>query len=76
MIWYVGMFGSMAYAAVGLYLKPDTTITTWATDEALARELRIENGEEVELGMNYSQLAHGNVWTKAIGSRPVRGSEE
>jgi len=37
LIWYWGMFGSMALAAVGLYYKPDTSIQTWALKEAKAR---------------------------------------
>ncbi|KAH7931052.1 Ndufb11, NADH dehydrogenase 1 beta subcomplex subunit [Leucogyrophana mollusca] len=36
-IWYVGMFGSMAMAAVLLYYKPDTSIQTWALKEAKER---------------------------------------
>ncbi|KAH7915819.1 Ndufb11, NADH dehydrogenase 1 beta subcomplex subunit [Hygrophoropsis aurantiaca] len=36
-IWYVGMFGSMAMAAVLLYYKPDTSIQTWALKEAKDR---------------------------------------
>ncbi|KAG8902271.1 hypothetical protein FRB99_004690 [Tulasnella sp. 403] len=46
LLWYVGMFGSMAVAAVGLYYKPDTSIQTWALQEARARlEARGENFE-------------------------------
>jgi len=37
LIWYVGMFGSMATAAVLLYYKPDTSIQTWALAEAKNR---------------------------------------
>lgn len=36
-IWYWGMFGSMAFAAVMLYYKPDTSIQTWALEEAKNR---------------------------------------
>ncbi|KAF8843981.1 hypothetical protein PAXINDRAFT_105052 [Paxillus involutus ATCC 200175] len=36
-IWYIGMFGSMATAAVLLYYKPDTSIQTWALKEAKER---------------------------------------
>ncbi|PFH54540.1 hypothetical protein AMATHDRAFT_135062 [Amanita thiersii Skay4041] len=36
-IWYIGMFGSMAFAALMLYYKPDTSIQTWALQEAKAR---------------------------------------
>ncbi|KAF9069109.1 ESSS subunit of NADH:ubiquinone oxidoreductase-domain-containing protein [Rhodocollybia butyracea] len=36
-IWYFGMFGSMAFAAVMLYYKPDNSIETWALREAKAR---------------------------------------
>ncbi|KAF9270288.1 hypothetical protein L218DRAFT_848857 [Marasmius fiardii PR-910] len=35
-IWYIGMFGSMAFAAVMLYYKPDTR-RTWALQEAKNR---------------------------------------
>ncbi|KAF5374775.1 hypothetical protein D9758_000213 [Tetrapyrgos nigripes] len=36
-IWYFGMFGSMGFAAVMLYYKPDTSIQTWALLEAKER---------------------------------------
>ncbi|KAH0838357.1 ESSS subunit of NADH:ubiquinone oxidoreductase-domain-containing protein [Lanmaoa asiatica] len=36
-IWYFGMFGSMALAAILLYYKPDTSIQTWALKEAKER---------------------------------------
>ncbi|VDB99700.1 unnamed protein product [Peniophora sp. CBMAI 1063] len=36
-LWYFGMYGGMAAAAVGLYFKPDTSIKTWALKEAKAR---------------------------------------
>ncbi|PBK77278.1 Ndufb11, NADH dehydrogenase 1 beta subcomplex subunit [Armillaria solidipes] len=36
-IWYIGMFGTMAFASVMLYYKPDTSIQTWALEEAKQR---------------------------------------
>jgi len=36
-IYYWGMFGTMAVAAVLMYNKPDTSIQTWALREAKAR---------------------------------------
>ncbi|KAH7104581.1 ESSS subunit of NADH:ubiquinone oxidoreductase-domain-containing protein [Auriculariales sp. MPI-PUGE-AT-0066] len=36
-IYYWGMFGSLGTAAVLLYIKPDTSIQTWALQEAKAR---------------------------------------
>jgi len=36
-VWYYGMYGTMAFAAVMLYYKPDTSIQTWALKEAKAR---------------------------------------
>ncbi|KAI0788576.1 ESSS subunit of NADH:ubiquinone oxidoreductase-domain-containing protein [Abortiporus biennis] len=36
-MWYYGMYGSMALAAVLIYYKPDTSIQTWALNEAKAR---------------------------------------
>jgi len=36
-IWYLGMFGSMGFAGVLHYYKPDTSIQTWALAEAKAR---------------------------------------
>jgi len=44
MIWYIGMFGSMAVAAIGLYAKPDTSIQAWALQEAKRR--MDESGEK------------------------------
>ncbi|KIY72813.1 hypothetical protein CYLTODRAFT_366975 [Cylindrobasidium torrendii FP15055 ss-10] len=43
-IWYIGMFGTMAFAGVMLYYKPDTSIKTWALDEA--RRRMDERGEK------------------------------
>ncbi|KAF8314974.1 hypothetical protein DL93DRAFT_2057709 [Clavulina sp. PMI_390] len=46
LMWYIGMFGSMGLAAVGLYYKPDTSINTWAMQEAKQRmEARGESTE-------------------------------
>ncbi|KAF4622897.1 hypothetical protein D9613_001868 [Agrocybe pediades] len=36
-VWYIGMFGSMAFAAVMLYYKPDTSVQSWALQEAKER---------------------------------------
>jgi len=36
-IWYIGMFGTMGFAAVMLYYKPDTSIQSWALCEAKER---------------------------------------
>ncbi|KAL1951640.1 hypothetical protein VTO73DRAFT_789 [Trametes versicolor] len=36
-VWYIGMYGSMGVAAVLLYYKPDTSIKSWALEEAKAR---------------------------------------
>ncbi|KAI0030651.1 ESSS subunit of NADH:ubiquinone oxidoreductase-domain-containing protein [Vararia minispora EC-137] len=35
--WYFGIFGGMGLATVGLYYKPDTSIKTWALQEAKSR---------------------------------------
>jgi len=46
LMWYIGMFGSMALAGVGLYYKPDTSINSWAMKEAKQRmEARGESTE-------------------------------
>ncbi|KAG6845784.1 hypothetical protein H0H87_003838 [Tephrocybe sp. NHM501043] len=36
-IWYIGMYGTMLFAGVMLYYKPDTSIQTWALNEAKQR---------------------------------------
>ncbi|OBZ79159.1 N-alpha-acetyltransferase 40 [Grifola frondosa] len=36
-IWHVGMLGTMGVTAVLLYYKPDSSIQTWALEEAKAR---------------------------------------
>jgi len=36
-LWYIGMFGTMAFASVMLYYKPDTSVQTWALKEAKER---------------------------------------
>ncbi|KAF5313196.1 hypothetical protein D9619_003233 [Psilocybe cf. subviscida] len=45
-IWYIGMFGSMAFVTVMLYYKPDTSIQTWALKEA--KERMDARGEKYE----------------------------
>ncbi|WWD17416.1 hypothetical protein CI109_101857 [Kwoniella shandongensis] len=45
-IYYIGMFGGMALAAVILTYKPDTSIQSWALKEAKAR--LDARGEEYE----------------------------
>ncbi|KAG9240482.1 ESSS subunit of NADH:ubiquinone oxidoreductase-domain-containing protein [Calycina marina] len=40
-IFYVGMFGSLGLAAVAYAFKPDTSIQTWALEEA-RRRLEVE----------------------------------
>lgn len=59
---------------VGLWYKPNTSIKEWARDEAEVRKQLREEGEEIELGVNYSQNMYGNQWTKEeIGMKPARG---
>ncbi|PPQ64432.1 hypothetical protein CVT26_002139 [Gymnopilus dilepis] len=36
-VWYIGMFGTMAFASVMLYYKPDTSVQSWALREAKER---------------------------------------
>ncbi|TCD61753.1 hypothetical protein EIP91_007979 [Steccherinum ochraceum] len=36
-MWFWGMYGGMAAGAVMLYYKPDTSIQTWALNEAKKR---------------------------------------
>ncbi|WPG99497.1 Hypothetical protein R9X50_00231200 [Acrodontium crateriforme] len=36
-IWYYGFFGSMLFGVVGYCYKPDTSIQTWALEEARRR---------------------------------------
>ncbi|GLB36216.1 putative ESSS subunit of NADH:ubiquinone oxidoreductase (complex I) [Lyophyllum shimeji] len=36
-IWYIGMYGTMVFAGIMLYYKPDTSIQTWALNEAKRR---------------------------------------
>jgi len=40
-IWYWGFFGSLGLAVVGWAFKPDTSIQTWALEEA-RRRLEVE----------------------------------
>lgn len=40
-IWVYGFFGSLAFGVVGYAFKPDTSIQTWALEEA-RRRLEIE----------------------------------
>ncbi|EIW70767.1 hypothetical protein TREMEDRAFT_29086 [Tremella mesenterica DSM 1558] len=46
LIYYFGLFGGMGLAAVLLTYKPDTSIQTWALEEA--RRRMEERGEKVE----------------------------
>ncbi|KAI0815131.1 ESSS subunit of NADH:ubiquinone oxidoreductase, partial [Irpex lacteus] len=44
--WYVGMYGAMGLAGLLLYYKPDTSVSTWALEEAKTRmEARGEKTE-------------------------------
>ncbi|OQO12213.1 hypothetical protein B0A48_02854 [Cryoendolithus antarcticus] len=36
-VWYYGFFGSLAFGVVGYWYKPDTSIQTWALEEARRR---------------------------------------
>ncbi|TEB34952.1 hypothetical protein FA13DRAFT_1728745 [Coprinellus micaceus] len=36
-MWYYGFLGSMLFAGVMLYYKPDTSVQSWALKEAKAR---------------------------------------
>ncbi|KAH9837105.1 ESSS subunit of NADH:ubiquinone oxidoreductase-domain-containing protein [Rhodofomes roseus] len=36
-VWYAGMYGTMLLAGVLLYYKPDTSLSTWAYNEAKSR---------------------------------------
>jgi len=40
-IWIYGFFGSLAFGVVGYAFKPDTSIQTWALEEA-RRRLEVE----------------------------------
>jgi hypothetical protein len=44
---YLCMYGGIVGLGIILYAKPDTSIYTWARDEALCRIKMRENGEEV-----------------------------
>lgn len=62
---------------VGLWFKPNVSMKAWARDEAVVRNQLVEEGKEIELGVNYSQNMYGNSWTKTeIGVAPVRGRSE
>ncbi|KAF2750342.1 hypothetical protein M011DRAFT_474794 [Sporormia fimetaria CBS 119925] len=37
LIFYIGFFGSFAFAAIAYQFKPDTSIQTWALEEARRR---------------------------------------
>lgn len=67
------IWGGFLFVGIGLWYKPQTDIRSWARDEALVRELLTDAGEVLELGRNYSQEMHGNVWTKLDGDKPRRG---
>ena len=74
MIYYVFMGGAAVVTTLGLTFKPNTSIKEWARDEAEVRSQLREDGEEIELGVNYSQNQHGNRWTKEeVGVKPARG---
>ena len=56
---------------IALIVKPDTRITSWAKDEAEARDAMIARGETPEYGMNYAQRQSGVSWEKAaVGEKP------
>ncbi|POS84685.1 hypothetical protein EPUL_003143 [Erysiphe pulchra] len=54
-IWVYGFFGSLAFGVVGYAFKPDTSIQTWALEEA-RRRLEIEGIlEEPQDNLNKKQ---------------------
>lgn len=62
---------------VGLANRPDTTVKTWAREEAAVRMKREDDGEEVEFGVHYSATANKfNFETEEIGDVPQMGEEE
>ena len=74
-IWYPGMGACTLLLVVGGIYRPDTSIRSWAHDEALVRERLEDEGIEIEMGRNYSQELHGHTWTKsAVGENPERNS--
>uniref|UniRef100_A0A7S3UYB4 NADH dehydrogenase [ubiquinone] 1 beta subcomplex subunit 11, mitochondrial n=1 Tax=Aplanochytrium stocchinoi TaxID=215587 RepID=A0A7S3UYB4_9STRA len=74
--YYFFMGASALVTIVGLTYKPETSIKAWARDEAEVRNQMIEEGKEVEMGVNYSQRKFGNVWAaKTVGERPVRAAD-
>jgi len=44
--YYLGFGGTFVVAGLGLYFKPDTSITTWAKEEARERLWKKEHGSE------------------------------
>ena len=60
---------------VGLGFRPDTTLESWAQEEAAARLKRLENREEVKFGVHYHQLE--KTFTKEeVGAVPMAEDEE
>lgn len=62
--YWEGSFWALILGTVGLtwmyQYAPNTNITSWAKDEAEARNRRRAQGEEVEYGVNYAaQAAYG-----------------
>lgn len=51
---YIG-YAAGVIAFVSLLYAPNTNLTDWARDEAIARNQRIKEGKEVKTGVNYSQ---------------------
>ena len=58
-ITYICYFGCTLWLVVGLSLKEDDSFKAWARREALAREVAVENGEEIEFGKYYSAGSRG-----------------
>lgn len=56
-VWYSMGGLSLVVGLVGFWNLPDTTITTWALEEAQKREQRREGGLGVEPGRNYAGMA-------------------
>uniref|UniRef100_A0A7S2CWN0 NADH dehydrogenase [ubiquinone] 1 beta subcomplex subunit 11, mitochondrial n=1 Tax=Octactis speculum TaxID=3111310 RepID=A0A7S2CWN0_9STRA len=61
---------------VGLANRPDTTVKTWAREEAAVRMKREDDGEEVEFGVHYATANKFNFETEEIGDVPQMGEEE
>ena len=69
--WWSTAFAGLVFGVFGLWVRPDTSIKSWAMEEARARGGK--DGEAVTIGESY-KTTHG--FSAKVGELPVFGGDD